>query len=73
MCSCLVHLAETPVLTIDIMLLGLLQSSSFVPSWHMAAQSSYSPAQTEGRKIMDDNDISIYTPEELVSLESLRV
>jgi hypothetical protein len=73
MCSRLVHLAETPVLTIDIMLLGLLQSLSFVPSWHMAAQSSYSPAQTEGRKIMDDNDISIYTPEELERLESLRV
>jgi hypothetical protein len=32
---------------------------------------SYSPAQTGGRKIMDDDDISIYTPEELERLESL--
>jgi hypothetical protein len=36
MCSRLVHLAETPVLTIDNMLLELLQSSSFVPSWRRA-------------------------------------
>jgi hypothetical protein len=31
------------------------------------------PAQTEGRKIVDDDGISIYTPEELERLESLRV
>jgi hypothetical protein len=73
MCSRLVHLVETPVLTIDNMLLDLLQSSSFVPSWHRATQLSYSPAQTRGSKIMDDDDISIYTPEELERLESLRV
>jgi hypothetical protein len=36
-------------------------------------QLSYSPAQTRGRKIMDDDDISIYTPEELERLESLQV
>jgi hypothetical protein len=68
MCSRLVHLAETPVLTIDNMLLDLLQSSSFVPSWCRAAQLSYSPTQSRGRKIVDDDDISIYTPEELESL-----
>jgi hypothetical protein len=34
---------------------------------------SYSPVQTEGRKIMDNDDISIYTPKELERLESLRV
>jgi hypothetical protein len=73
MCSHLVHLAETPVLTIDNMLLHLLWSSFFVPSWHRATQLSYSPAQTGGCKIMDDNDISIYTPEELERLDSLRV
>jgi hypothetical protein len=55
------------------MLLDLLRSSSFVPSWHKATQLSYSPAQTRGRKILDDDDISIYTPEELEMLESLRV
>jgi hypothetical protein len=44
-----------------------------VPSWHRAAQLSNSPAQTRGCKIMDDDDISIYTPEELERLESLRV
>jgi hypothetical protein len=71
MCSRLVHLAETSVLTIDNMLLDLLWSSSFMPSWHRAAQLSYNPAQTGGRKIMDDNDISIDTPEELERLESL--
>jgi hypothetical protein len=71
MCSRLVHLAETPVLTIDHMMLDLLQSSSFVPSWHRAVQLSYSPAQTRGRKIMDDNDISIYTSAGLERLESL--
>jgi hypothetical protein len=71
MCSHLVHLAETSVLTIDNMLLDLLWSSSFMPSWHRAAQLSYNPAQTGGRKIMDDNDISIDTPEELERLESL--
>jgi hypothetical protein len=53
------------------MLLNLLRSSSFVPSWHKAAQLTYNPAQTGGRKIMDDNDISIYMPEELERLESL--
>jgi hypothetical protein len=73
MSSHLVHLAETPVLTINNMLLDLLRSSSFVPSWHRVAQLSYSPAQTKGRKIVDDNDISIYTLEELERLESLRV
>jgi hypothetical protein len=73
MCSRLVHLAEIPVLTIDNMLLHLLRSSSFVPFWHSAVQLSYSPAQTGGCKIMDDDDISIYTPEELERLESLRV
>jgi hypothetical protein len=57
----------------DNMLLDLLWSSSFLPSWHRAAQLSYSPAQTGGHKIMDDDDISIYTPEELERLESLQV
>jgi hypothetical protein len=69
MCSRLVHLAETPVLTIDNMLLNLLRSSSFVPSWHRALQLSYSPAQTRGHEIVDDDDISIYTLEELERLE----
>jgi hypothetical protein len=73
MCSRLVHLAETPVFTIDNMLLDLLRSSSFVPSRHRAVQLSYSPAQTRGHKIVDDDDISIYTPKELERLESLRV
>jgi hypothetical protein len=67
---CLVHLAKTPVLIIDNMLLHLLRSSSFGPSWHMAVQLSYSPAQTGGHKIMDDDNIFIYTPEELERLES---
>jgi hypothetical protein len=69
--SRLIHLAKIPVLTIDNMLLDLLRSSSFLPSWHRAAQLCYSPTQTRGRKIMDDDDISIYTPEELERLESL--
>jgi hypothetical protein len=43
MCSHLVHLVETLVLTIDNMQLDLLWSSSFVPSWHRAVQLSYSP------------------------------
>ena len=73
MYSHLVHLAEALVLTINNMLLDLLRSSSFVPSWHKGAQFSYSPTQIGGRKIMDDDDISIYTPEELERLESLRV
>jgi hypothetical protein len=73
MCSRLVHLAETPVLTIDNMLLDLLWFSSFVLSCHRAMQLSYSPAQTEGHKIVDDYDISIYTPKELERLESLQV
>jgi hypothetical protein len=73
MCSRLFHLAETLIFTIDDMLLVLLWSSSFVPSWHRATQLSYSPAQTGGRKIVDDDDISFYTPEELEWLESLRV
>jgi hypothetical protein len=73
MCSRLVHLDETLILTIDNTLLDLLQASSFVPSWHSVAQLSYNPAQTWGRKIMDDDDISIYTPEELERLESLWV
>jgi hypothetical protein len=71
MCSRLVHLAETPVLTIVNVLLYLLQSLSFVPSWHRAAQLSYSPAQTRGHKIVNDDVISIYTPEELERFESL--
>jgi hypothetical protein len=71
MCSHLAHLAEKPVLTIENMLLNLLWSSSFVPSWHRATQLSYSPAQTGGRQIMDDDDISIYMLEELERLESL--
>jgi hypothetical protein len=71
MCSHLPHLVETPILTIDNMLLNLLLSSSFVPSWHKAAQLSYNPAQIRGRKIMDDDDISIYTLEEFERLESL--
>jgi hypothetical protein len=65
--------SKMPVLTIDNMLLDLLRSSSFVPSWHRATQLSYSPTQTGGRKIVDDDFISIYTPEELERLESLRV
>jgi hypothetical protein len=69
MCSRLVHLAETPVLTIDNMMLDLLWSSSFVPSWHRAVQLGYNPAQTGGHKIMDDDDISIYMLEELERLE----
>jgi hypothetical protein len=73
MCSRIVHLAETLVLTIDNMLLDLLQSSSFVPSWHRATQLSYNPTQTGGRKIVDDDAISIYMPKELERLESLRV
>jgi hypothetical protein len=73
MCSCLVHLAETPILTTDNMLLDLLRSSSFAPSWHRAAQLSYSPAQIGGQKIMDDDDISIHMPEEFGRMESLRV
>jgi hypothetical protein len=32
---------------------------------------SYNLTQIGGRKIVDDDDISIYTPEELESLESL--
>jgi hypothetical protein len=71
MCSRLVHLAETPVLTIDNMLLDLFWSSSFMPSWHKATQLSYNPTQTGGRKIIDDNDISVYMLEELERLESL--
>jgi hypothetical protein len=71
MCSRLVHLAETLVLTIDNMLLDLLRSSSFVPSWCRATQLGYSPSQTRVRKIMDNDDISIYTPEELERFESL--
>jgi hypothetical protein len=73
MCSRLVHLAETPVLTIDNMLLDVLRSSSVVPSSHRATQLRYSLPQTRARKIVDDDDISIYTPEELERLESLRV
>jgi hypothetical protein len=73
MCSHLAHLVETPILTIDNKLLDLLRSLSFVPSWHRAAKLSNSPAQTGGCKIMDDDDISIYKPEELEMLESLRV
>jgi hypothetical protein len=53
------------------MLLDLLWSSSFVPSSHKAVQLSDNPTQTRGRKIMDDDDIYIYTLEELERLESL--
>jgi hypothetical protein len=63
MCSHLVHLAKTPVLTIDNMPLDLLRCWSFVPSWHRATQLSYSRTQTGGQKIMDGVDISIYMPE----------
>jgi hypothetical protein len=49
----------------------LVQSSSFVPSWRRAVHLSYNPAQTRGSKIVDDDDISIYTPEELERVESL--
>jgi hypothetical protein len=73
MCPCLVHLTETPILTIDNMLLDLLWTSSFMPSWRRDMQLSYSPTQTRGHKIMNDDDISIYTPKELERLESLRV
>jgi hypothetical protein len=34
---------------------------------------SYNPAQTGGQNIVDDDDISIYTPEEMERLESLQV
>jgi hypothetical protein len=71
MCSHLVRLAETPVHTIDNMLLDLLWSSCFVPSWQKATQLSYNPVQNRGHKIMDDDDISIYTLEELERLQSL--
>jgi hypothetical protein len=71
MCSRLVYLAKTSVLTIDNMLLDLLRSSSFVPSWLRVAQLSYNSEQTGGCNIVDDDDISIYTPEELERLESL--
>jgi hypothetical protein len=64
----LVHLAKIPVLTID----NLLRSSSFVPSWYRATQLSYNPTQIGGRKIVDDDDISIYMPEVGV-IPSLRV
>jgi hypothetical protein len=57
----------------DNMLLDMYWSLSFVPSWHRATQLSYSPAQTGGHKILDDDDISIYTLEELERLESLCV
>jgi hypothetical protein len=73
MCSHLVHLAETSILTIDNMLLDLLWSSSIVPSWHRATQLSYSPAQISGCKIVDDDAISIYTLEELERLDPLQV
>jgi hypothetical protein len=73
MCSRLVHLAETPVLTIDNMLLNLLRYSSFMPFWYRAMQLSYNLAQTGGRKIIDDDNISIYTSEKLERLEPLRV
>jgi hypothetical protein len=33
----------------------------------------YGPAQTGGHNILDDDDISIYTPEELERFMSLRV
>jgi hypothetical protein len=37
---------------------------------HIVELQSY---KTRGRKIVDDDDISIYTPEELERLDSLRV
>jgi hypothetical protein len=73
MSSHLAHLAETPVLTIDNMLLDLLWSSPFVPSWRRAAQLSSSPTQSRCCKIVDNVDISIYMPEELERTESLQV
>jgi hypothetical protein len=42
-----------------------------VPSWHRAVQLSYNPAQIGTRKIVEDDDISIYTSEELERMESL--
>jgi hypothetical protein len=71
MCSRLVHPVETLVLTIENLLLNLLWSLSFVPSWHRATHLSYSPSQIKGRKILDDDDISTYMSEELERLESL--
>jgi hypothetical protein len=73
MCSHLVHLAAILVLTIDNMQLDLLWPLSFVPSRRGAVQLSYRPAQNRGHKIMDDDDIPIYTPEELERFESLQV
>jgi hypothetical protein len=32
---------------------------------------SHKPAQIKGRMIVDDDDISIYTPQELERMESL--
>jgi hypothetical protein len=57
----------------DNMLLDLLRSLSFVPSWHRATQLSYIPTQTGGYKIVDNDDISIYTLEELERVVSLQV
>jgi hypothetical protein len=51
----------------------LLRSLSFVPSWHKAAQLSNYLAQIGDCKIVDDDDISIYTSEDLERLESLQV
>jgi hypothetical protein len=44
-----------------------------MPFWYRAMQLSYNPAQTGGRKIIDDDNISIYTSEKLERLEPLRV
>jgi hypothetical protein len=44
---------------------------SVMHSWHRATQLSYSPIQTGGGKIVDDDYIFIYTLEELERLESL--
>jgi hypothetical protein len=55
----------------DNMSLDSLRSTSYVPSPHGAAQSSYPPAQDGGPMIEDDNDISICNHEELVRFESL--
>jgi hypothetical protein len=59
------------VLTIDNMLFKLLWSLSFVSSWHKATQLSYSTTQARGLKIVDNDDISIYTLEKLERLETL--
>jgi hypothetical protein len=62
MCSCLLHLAKTVVLTTQ-------KCCSTCCGLHPLCLL----AQTRGHKIMDNDDISIYMSEELERLESLRV